>query len=92
LPERFDVALHQILSGGIDSRKESYATAVARMLVFQKYFHAVEGSTQLPAVNSLFTSEKYLTHAAKVCGPGKTHLEPMTLAVLLYLPGQMVPM
>ena len=37
LPERFDVAMHQLLSGGIDARKESYRKSVSRLIVLQKY-------------------------------------------------------
>ena len=82
-PERIDVAAHQLVSGGIDARRESYATTVSRLIVQQHYFYA-EGSADsvntggsggqkedrveaVPAVANLFRSPHYLREARKLC-------------------------
>ena len=121
-PERIDVAAHQLVSGGIDARRESYATTVSRLIVQQHYFYA-EGSADsvntggsggqkedrveaVPAVANLFRSPHYLREARKLCqwpgddGDGDAAvgdrndivLHPMTLAMIITLPGQMVAM
>lgn len=91
-PERIDVARHQMLSGGIDALKDSYGTAVSRLIVLQRYFHGAEGGIEgIPEVEALFKSEAYMSKARLMC-EGRDHLVPMTLAVIVSLPGQMVAM
>ena len=96
LPERFDVAFHQFISGGIDSLKEKTEVTTSRLIINQKYFHANLGETEIPAVKQLFNSESYRKQAKVICEMQSNEkspiLDPMMLALIIALPGQMVAM
>jgi hypothetical protein len=96
LPERVDVAIHQFISGGIDSLKEKAEVTTSRLIVNQKYYHSNFGETEIPAVKQLFESENYLKQAKAICEMESSEkdpiLDPMMLAMIIALPGQMVAM
>ena len=94
-PARLDIGRHYILSGGRGGLKEPYEKLVSRMSSFNKFLFTEDRSlNDMPELDTLFESEGYKTSAAGVCALGvpNPHIEPFQLAIIVQIPGQVVPM
>lgn len=89
LPGRFDVAQHYLRTGGFEAFKEPFDRAASRLQVFAAYFFDL---AQVPIMERLFTSERFLQHAKSVCPPDQQHLDPFQVNFIFQVPGQTVAM
>lgn len=97
LPNRLDVAMHFLQTGGFNGRMESYEKMAARIITFRhKLLNTALNETQL----KLIYGEKFLRKAREVCSKNEIkHFDKKTLVtnlfqfdVIIMLPGQELPM
>ena len=83
------------MTGGLEGRKESYSDLVDRVSSFGKYTF-FEDIDKYPAVKSLFSTEKFVTSAKKVCPTrlsdggeaNPSYLDPFQFNFIIQVPGQ----
>jgi len=96
LPQRVDVGMSFVQTGGVDGLQESYETMVSRTSSFGQYnFFASNNETKVdinPAVSALFRSEAFSSVAKEVCPNDKQILDPFQYNFIINLPGQTVPL
>lgn len=96
-PNRLDVAMHFLQTGGFDARMETYEKMASRIITFRhKLLNTVLNETQLKAIYG----EKFLKKAREVCAKNELkHFDESSLAtglfqfdVIVMVPGQELPM
>ena len=81
------------MTGGLEGVKESYGSLVDRVSSFGKYTF-FEDIDKYPAVKALFSSEKFVKSAEKVCpsqdstGGNPSYLDPFQFNFIMQVPGQ----
>lgn len=89
------------MTGGLEGVKESYGSLVDRVSSFGKYTF-FEDIDKYPAVKALFSSEKFVRSAEKVCpsqdstgsagdsdsGGNLSYLDPFQFNFIMQVPGQ----
>lgn len=89
LPQRVDIGIHYISTGGLDGTKESYHSLVDRVNSFGRYTF-VNDLDKYPPVKQLFQSEKFQLAAQSVCPQDKKYLDPFQFNFIIQVPGQTV--
>lgn len=87
LANRVDIGRHFILAGGAEGKKERYFDALVRLLSFGLY---IFNPAEIPVVQTLFSSEKFLSTARKLCPPDQQVIDPFQFNFIVQVPGQSV--
>ena len=97
LPNRLDVAMHFLKTGGFDHKMESYEKMAARMLTFR---HKLLNTSMSEDQLKLIYGEKFVSKVRRVCA--QNHIKKFDLDslvtglfqfdVIVMLPGQELPM
>ena len=87
LAGRLDIGRHFITTGGLDALRESYDTLVSRVLSFGVYLF---GSDVPSAVRGLFSDERFVALARKICPTDRQYLDPFQSNFIVQVPGQTV--
>ena len=88
LPNRIDIGMHFMQTGGFNALKNEQELMVSRIASFGKYYFNV---TKKPVVGKLFKSRKFQALAKAVCPPKKQFLDPFQFNYIMQVPGQTVP-
>eukprot|EP00937_MAST-01D_sp_MAST-1D-sp2_P006842 g6842.t1 len=92
LPGRVDIGRHWVMYGGPEALREMYASMIARVQSFGRYYFDHVTGGHPPAMRQLFRSSAFLGAARSVCPAAKQHLDAFQYNFILQVPGQTVPM
>lgn len=96
LPQRIDVGMGFIKTGGVDGLQELHETMVSRTSSFGQYNMFSKEDSDLkkvhPAVSALFRSAKFESVSTAVCPSDKQIVDPFQYNFIINVPGQSVPL